>query len=98
VYPAETVGRIWIPFSISTLVGTSNVVNKVSTPRRNQTASENMPYQIAAKLSVLCCHLANTNEKTNFALYRITLIVVYFAMVNNGKKFPFTKNSSSCYR
>jgi len=32
--------------------------------------------QIAAKQSVLCCHLANTNEESDFTFYQISLVLV----------------------
>jgi len=38
---------------------------------------QNVKLQIAAKPSVLCCHLTNTNEK-RFRLSQITLIGVIF--------------------
>jgi len=42
---------------------------------------QNTQLQIAAKPSVLCCHLANTNEDSNSVFYQITLFLVVIVIV-----------------
>jgi len=41
-------------------------------------ASQDIQLHIAANALVLCCHLANTNEKSDSAFYQIALVLVIF--------------------